>query len=208
MKKFFAVCISLLMLIVVAVPCYAAPQREIVSETTTTLANGIECTTTIYWEASSTRASTRNGGVDQSYSYGGNNRNSASDRQLYLQRHHRNGDQRQRGTFSRVRLVVQRPVHLVQRRDRPSDRHRFRPGQLPGQSLTHLFAQRHAFLRHSLLSLITQTPAGGNFPPAGVCCVRAAFYSAANQPQPAHRAGTQASGSVRVPSTRSSRCRW
>ena len=71
MKKFFAVCISLLMLIVVAVPCYAAPQREIVSETTTTLANGIECTTTIYWEASSTRASTRNGGVDQSYSYGG-----------------------------------------------------------------------------------------------------------------------------------------
>ncbi|WP_294499894.1 hypothetical protein [uncultured Gemmiger sp.] len=71
MKKFFAACFSLLLLIVVAVPCYAAPQREIVSETTTALANGIECTTTIYWEASSTRASTRKGGIDQSYSYDG-----------------------------------------------------------------------------------------------------------------------------------------
>ena len=71
MKKFFAVCLSLLMLIAVAVPCYAAPQREIVSETTTTLANGVECTTTVYWEPASARSSTRDGGVDQSYSYGG-----------------------------------------------------------------------------------------------------------------------------------------
>lgn len=71
MKKFFAVCLSLLLLIAVAVPCYAAPQREIVSETTTTLANGVECTTTVYWEPASARSSTRDGGVDQSYSYGG-----------------------------------------------------------------------------------------------------------------------------------------
>ena len=71
MKKFFAVCFSLFMLIVATVPCYAAPQREIVSETTTTLANGVVCTTTVYLEPAFARASTRTGGVDQKYEYNG-----------------------------------------------------------------------------------------------------------------------------------------
>ena len=71
MKKLFTVCLSLLILAMASLPCYAVTQNEVISQTTTTLANGVECTTTVYLEPSSSRSSTRNGAIDKKYSYNG-----------------------------------------------------------------------------------------------------------------------------------------